>query len=69
MRVHPVEMAVVHDAVEMERDGAQGGIVGVGKSVDNGMQRVAAHNVVFVFCLGVKVRKHVQKLSEFDRGF
>lgn len=42
-------MGVVHDAVEVERHGAQGSVVGVGEGIDDGVERVAAHNVVFVF--------------------
>lgn len=50
MRVHPVDVGVVHDAIEMERHGTEGGVVGVGEGIDDGVQGVAADNVVVVFC-------------------
>lgn len=50
MRVHAVGVSVVHDAVEVQRDGAQRRVVGIGQAVDNGVQRVAADNVVLLLC-------------------
>lgn len=50
MRVHAVNVRVVHHAVQVQRDGAQRRVVGVGEAVDDGVQRVAADDVVVVFC-------------------
>lgn len=50
MRVHAVDVRIVNDAVEMEHQGAQGSVVGVGQAVDNGVERVSSNNLVFVFC-------------------
>ena len=36
----------------MERQGAEGGVVGVGEVVDDGVEGVAADGVVFAFCTG-----------------
>jgi hypothetical protein len=54
MRVHPVDVGIVHDAIEMERHGTEGGVVGVGEGIDDGVQGVAADNVVVVFCFTKK---------------
>lgn len=53
VRVHAVHVRIVHDAVQVQRDGAQRRVVGVGEAVDDGVQRVAADNivVVFYFCI------------------
>lgn len=49
MRVHPVHVGAVHDTSEMEADGTESGIVGVGKVVDNGVEGVAADSIVIMF--------------------
>lgn len=50
LRAHAVGASIVHDAVQVQRQGAEGRVVGVGQAVDNGVQRVAADGFVFVFC-------------------
>lgn len=49
MRVHPVDVGIVHDAVQVERYGAESSVVGVREGIDDGVEGVAAHSVVFVF--------------------
>lgn len=49
MRVHAVDVRVFHDAVEMEGEGAQRGVVGIGQAVDDGVKGVTADNIVVVF--------------------
>lgn len=49
MRVHAVDMGIIHDAVEVEREGAKSSVVWIGKAVDNGMNRVAADDIVVMF--------------------
>lgn len=46
--VHAVDGGVLGDAVQVQGQGAQGGVVGVGQPVDDGVQAVAAHDVVIV---------------------
>lgn len=50
LRAHPVGRRVVYDAVQVERQGAQRGVVWVREAVDDGVEGVAADDVVFVFC-------------------
>lgn len=50
VRVHAVGVCIVHDSVEMERDGTQSGIVGIREAVDNGVQRVTTDNIIFLLC-------------------
>lgn len=50
MGVHAVDVGVVNDAVQMEHEGTERGIVGVGQVVDDGVEVVSADGVVFVFC-------------------
>lgn len=47
--VHAVDVGVVNDAVQVEHEGAEGGIVGVGQAVDDGVEVVSADDFVFVF--------------------
>lgn len=47
--VHPVDMGVLHDAVEVEGQRAQSGVVGIGEAVDDGVEGVSANNVIFLF--------------------
>lgn len=49
MGVHAVDVGVVDDAVQVEHEGAEGGVVGVGQAVDDGVEVVAADDFVFVF--------------------
>lgn len=49
LRAHAVGAGIVHDAVQVQRQGAQRGVVGVGQAVDDGVQRIAADGFVFVF--------------------
>lgn len=49
MGVHAVDMGVVDDAVQVEHEGAEGGVVGVGQAVDDGVEVVTADDFVFVF--------------------
>lgn len=49
MRVHAVDVGVVNDAVQVEHEGAEGGVVGVGQAVDDGVEVVSADDFVFVF--------------------
>jgi hypothetical protein len=50
LRAHAVGAGIVHDAVQVQRQGAQGGVVGVGQAVNDGVERVAADRLVLVFC-------------------
>lgn len=50
VRVHAIDMRVIHNTVEMESEGAKSGVVGVGKAVDDSMEGVTADNVVVMFC-------------------
>ena len=43
---HPVRRRVARDPVQMQRDVAQRRVVGVGEIVDQGVERVAAHDGV-----------------------
>jgi hypothetical protein len=49
VRVHPVDVRVVRDTVEVEHYRAEGSVVGIGEGIDDGVQGVAADNVIFVF--------------------
>lgn len=49
MRVHAVNVRVVDDAVQVEHEGAEGGVVGVGQAVDDGVKVVSADDFIFVF--------------------
>lgn len=49
VRVHAVNVRVVDDAVQVEHEGAEGGIVGVGQAVDDGVKIVSANDFIFVF--------------------
>lgn len=49
VRVHAVNMRLVHDAVEVEGQRTQGGVVGVRKAVNDGVKGVAADNIVVSF--------------------
>ena len=46
--IHSVGGRSLLDAIQVESKSTEGGVVGVGKGVDNGMEGVAADNVVFV---------------------
>lgn len=48
VRVHARNVGVVHDAVEVKSDGAQGGVVGIREAVDDGVEGVPADGVVFL---------------------
>ena len=48
MRVHAVDMRVVHDAVEVQGEGTEGGIVRVGETVDNSVKGVTADDVIIM---------------------
>jgi uncharacterized protein (UPF0147 family) len=50
LRAHAVDGAVIHDPMQMQRERAQGGIVGVGQIVDDGVHTVSPHDVVVMFC-------------------
>lgn len=49
LRAHAVCRRVLDDAMQVQGQGAQSGIVGIWQAVNDGMQGVAADNVVFVF--------------------
>lgn len=48
VRVHAVDVRGLDDAVEVQAEGAEGGVVGVGEGVDDGVEGVPAHDVVVV---------------------
>jgi hypothetical protein len=48
-RVHPVCEGVFLHAIQVQGQGAQGSVVGVGKGVDDGVEGVSSNDVVFVF--------------------
>lgn len=52
LRAHAVGRRVLDDAVQVQGDGAQGGVVGVREVVDDCVEGVAADYVVFVFWIG-----------------
>lgn len=58
--VHPVDMGVLHDAVEVEGQRAQSGVVGIGEAVDDGVEGVSANNVIFLFYEGLVIVKSNQ---------
>lgn len=47
--VHAIDVGVVNDAVQVEHEGAEGRVVGVGQAVDDGVKVVSADDFVFVF--------------------
>lgn len=47
--VHAVDVRVVNDAVQVEHEGAESGIVGVRQAVDDGVEVVSADDFVFMF--------------------
>ena len=47
---HAVRRRVVDDAVQVQGQGAEGGVVRIGQAVDDGVEGVAADDVVFVSC-------------------
>lgn len=49
VRVHPVGVRVVHDAVEVQRQGAERRVVGVREGVDDEVEGVAADGGVVLF--------------------
>lgn len=49
MRVHAVDVGVVHDAEQVEGEGSEGGVVWVGEAVDDGVEGVAADDIIVVF--------------------
>jgi len=49
LRAHAVDGAILHDSVQVQSECAQGGVVGVGQVVDDGVHAVSPHNVVVVF--------------------
>lgn len=49
VRVHPIGVRVVHDAVEVQRQGAERRVVGVRKGVDDEVEGVAADGGVVLF--------------------
>lgn len=50
VRVHARDRRVVHDAVEVEREGAERGVVRVGEAVDDGVKRIPATDDILVLC-------------------
>lgn len=49
MGVHAVDVGVVHDAEQVECEGPEGGVVGVGEAIDDGVERVSADDIIVVF--------------------
>lgn len=49
VRVHAVDVGVVHDAGQMQTESTEGGIVWIREVVDDGMEGVSAYNVIIVF--------------------
>lgn len=48
VRVHACNVGVIHDAIEVKSNGAQGGVVGVREAVDDGVEGVSADSIVFL---------------------
>lgn len=47
--VHAIDVGGLDDAVEVQAEGAEGGVVGIRQGVDDGVQGVATDNVVVGF--------------------
>lgn len=48
--VHAVRVRVVHDAVEVEGEGAECGVVGIGKAIDNSVEGIPTNHIIFMLC-------------------
>lgn len=49
LTVHPVDRRVLDDTVKVQRDSSKGGVVGIRKRVDDGVERVATDDVIVIF--------------------
>jgi len=69
MRIHARDGFVVGYAVQMQGQGAQGGVVGVVEAVDYGVEHVPANNVVIFLCgLWTEVRTCAEPWMKRLRG-
>ena len=50
MAVHAIIVAVVHDSPEVKSESTQCSVVGIRKTVDDGVNRIATYRIVFLFC-------------------
>lgn len=68
MGVHAVNVGVVDDAVQVEHEGAEGGVVGVGQAVDDGVEVVSTDNFVLVLYSWPVVSRRMLTVREVNVG-